>query len=109
MSESDKYTSDTEREEVPRTDLCEECEREIVPELVELTGQHELIQQAREAGEGFAPITGGKATVRYSCRCGSAEVEFAPGSASAWDIPDGWLWEDEDREVQTGTEQEEHQ
>jgi hypothetical protein len=83
-----------EREEVPRTDLCEECEREIVCEVVHVEGQHELIQQAREADEGFMPITGGKATLRYKCRCGHADVEFGPGSASAWDIPDGWLWED---------------
>lgn len=90
--------SSTDREEVSRTDLCEDCEREIVPELVHLEGQHELIQQAREAEEGFMPITAGSATVRYTCRCGGVDVEFKPGSASAWDIPDGWLWEDDSDE-----------
>lgn len=81
--------------EIPRTDLCERCEREIDPELVELKGQHDLINQAREADEGFNPITGGEATVSFSCRCSHVEVEFGPGSASAWDVPDEWMWEDE--------------
>ena len=104
---SDRCAGDTERTRIPRTDRCEECEREIVPELVELTGQHELIQQARDADEGFMPITAGKATVRYSCRCGSAEVEFGPGAASAWDIPQGWLWGSDGNSADTDTDRSE--
>ncbi len=99
MSDSETAQSESgnesSTEEVPRTDLCEECEREIVPELESLTGQHELIHQARQADEGFMPVTGGTATVGFSCRCSSVKVEYGPGYASAWDIPDGWLWEDE--------------
>lgn len=88
-------TVEREGEEIPRTDSCEECEREIVPELTKLTGQHQLIDQARDSDEGFMPVTGGTATVSFSCRCSSATIEYGPGSASAWDIPDGWLWESE--------------
>lgn len=79
----------------PRTDICEECDREIATEVTKLTGQHELIHQARMADEGFTPVTGGKVTVSFSCRCSHAEVEYGPGSASAWDIPDAWMWEDD--------------
>lgn len=82
-------------EEIPRTDRCEDCEREIVPELVGIEGQHEIINEARQADEGFYPITAGEATVRFSCRCSHVDVEFGPGSASAWDVPDGWMWEGE--------------
>lgn len=85
----------SEQNEVPRTDKCQECDREIVAELVELEGKHKLIHQARKADEGFMPVTGGTATVRYKCRCGHVDVEFGPGSTSAWDIPDGWMWEGE--------------
>lgn len=87
--------NDTQQAEVPRTDRCEECSREIVPEVERVEGQHELIHQAREADQGFMSVTGGKVTVVFSCRCGSAEIEYGPGTASAWDIPDGWLWEDD--------------
>lgn len=82
-------------EEVPRTDICEECEWEIECEVVKVTGQHDLIQQAREAEEGFYPVTGGEVTVSFSCRCSNVRVEYGPGSASAWDVPDAWMWEDE--------------
>jgi hypothetical protein len=85
----------TNDNETPRTDICESCDREIVPELVKVTGQHELIHEARKQEEGFMPVTGGKATVSFSCRCSNVRVEYGPGSASAWDIPDSWMWEDE--------------
>lgn len=89
-------TIETENgEEVPRTDICEECDREITAELVGLKGQHEIIHQAREADEGFMPVTGGKATVSFSCRCSHVRVEFGPGSTSAWDVPGAWMWESE--------------
>lgn len=88
-------TTNADGDEIPRTDICEECEREITPELQKLTGQHELINQAREAKEGFYPVTGGKATVSFSCLCSSVKVEYGPGSATAWDVPDAWMWEDE--------------
>ena len=84
-----------DRDEVPRTDRCEECERDIVPEVTKITGQHELIHQAREAEEGWMSAVGGQVEVTFKCRCGSAKVEYGPGSTSAWNIPDGWLWEDE--------------
>lgn len=87
--------TDERDEEIPRTDICENCDREIEAELVELTGKHELVQQARDADEGFMPVTGGKATVSFSCRCSHVQVEYGPGSCSAWDIPGSWLWEDE--------------
>jgi hypothetical protein len=93
----------TEEDEtqVDRTDLCEECEREIIPEMEYIEGQHELIHEARTAEEGFMPATGGKAVVRFSCECSSVTVEFGPGSASAWEFPDAWMWEDhyDDEEV----------
>lgn len=82
-------------EEIPRTDICEECEREIVANVEAVTGKHDLIQQARETELGFKPVSGGSVTVRFSCRCSTMEVEYGPGSASAWDAPDVWLWEDE--------------
>ena len=85
----------TSDEDVPRTNICEECEREIVPELVELSGQHELIHEARKQDGGFMPITAGSATVTLSCRCSHVQAEYGPGSASAWDIPDGWMWKEE--------------
>lgn len=91
--------SETEEEKVPRTDICENCDREIIPEIVNITGQHELIHQARKQEEGFMPITGGKATISFSCRCSRMEVEYGPGSASAWDVPDSWMWESEFPEV----------
>ena len=84
-----------EREEVPRTDICEECDCEIISEVTKVTGQHELIHQAREAEEGWMTAVGGKVTVTFRCRCGSAKVEYGPGATSAWNIPDGWLWEDD--------------
>jgi len=87
-------TTNKDGEEIPKTDICENCEREILPELERVTGKHDLINQSRETDEGFMPVTGGTATVRFSCQCSSVEVEFGPGSASAWDFPDGWMWED---------------
>jgi len=88
--------------DTPRTDICENCDREIVPELVKVTGQHELIHEARKQDEGFMPVAAGKATVSFSCRCSHVQVEYGPGSASAWDIPDGWMWEDEYPELFEG-------
>lgn len=82
-------------ETVPRTDICEQCEREILVELTSFTGQHELIHEARTADGGYMPAKGGSATVRMYCRCGSVNVEFEPGRASSWDFPDGWMWEGE--------------
>jgi hypothetical protein len=82
-------------EDIPRTDICEECDREIVPKVNHIEGQHELIHKARTADEGFMSVTAGKATITFQCRCSSVRVEFGPGSASAWDFPDGWMWEDE--------------
>lgn len=89
---SDADTMEAE-DSFARTDICENCDREIVAELVKLEGQHELILKARQADDGFVPITGGKATISFSCRCSHAQIEFGPGSASAWEIPDEWLWE----------------
>lgn len=96
MSERAKDAS-----EVPRTDICEDCDREITFELEAVEGRHELIHKARTADEGFNPVTAGTAKVRFSCACGSVTVEFGPGSATAWDFPDGWMWPDnfEDEEV----------
>jgi hypothetical protein len=82
-----------------RTDLCEECEREIVAEVERVEGKHELIHQSRTAEEGFMPITGGTVAVRFSCRCSSFTAEYGPGSASAWDVPDAWMWEENYEEV----------
>lgn len=88
-------TTTDDGKEIPRTDICESCEREIVADVERVTGQHDLINQARQADEGFTPVTGGTVTVRFSCRCSTMDVEYGPGSASAWDVPDAWLWEDE--------------
>jgi len=93
MSSDDRTTDDGKK--IPRTDLCEECEREIIPEVEHVEGQHELIHQARTVDEDFMPVTGGKVTVRFSCRCSSVDIEYGPGSASAWDVPDAWMWEDQ--------------
>lgn len=81
--------------QTPRTDICEECERDIVCEVVAVEGHHELIHKARTAEEGFMSVTAGKVVVEFSCRCGSAKVEYGPGSASAWEFPDSWMWPDE--------------
>lgn len=88
-------TTTDDGEEIPRTDRCESCEREIVSEVTHVTGKHDLIQQARETDLGFTPVTAGSVTVSFSCRCSTMTVEYGPGSASAWDVPDAWLWEDE--------------
>ncbi len=80
--------------EVESTDLCEECEREIVADVEHVEGRDELIHQARTAERDFEPVTAGKAKVRFKCACSSVTVEFGPGSASAWDFPDAWMWED---------------
>lgn len=87
--------------ETPRTDLCEECDREILPELSHVEGQHDIIHAARTADEGFMPATGGAVVVTFQCQCSSVRVEFGPGSASAWDFPDSWMWPDDfdDEEV----------
>lgn len=85
--------SDT-NDEIPRTDICEECKREIVPEVRNIKGQHELIHRARTSDEGFMSITAGKAEIRFSCACSGVTVEFGPGSATAWDMPDSWMWRD---------------
>lgn len=79
---------------IPRTDICEECDREIVPEVRHIEGQHELIHRARTADEGFRPITTGKAEIRFSCACDGVTVEYGPGSTSSWKVPDAWMWED---------------
>jgi hypothetical protein len=87
-------TNDKHDGEIPRTDICEECDREIVPEVKHIEGQHEIIHRARTAEEGFMPVTAGKAEIRFKCACSSVTVEFGPGSATAWDVPDAWMWED---------------
>lgn len=81
--------------DVPRTDRCENCEREITTELTQLTGQHELIHQARRRGDGFSMAKAGTATVTFACSCSYVEVEYAPGKMRVWELPDGWKWEGE--------------
>lgn len=78
-------------ESVPRVNICPDCDREITAELVHFKGQHALIHEASDVDEGFMPVTAGEATVRLSCRCEHVDVEFAPGSTSAWDVPDAWM------------------
>lgn len=85
--------SDTDAE-IPQTDLCEECGKEIVPDVVAIEGKDELIHRARTADEGFMSVTAGSAEVRLECACNGVTVEFGPGSMSAWDVPDSWMWED---------------
>jgi kynureninase len=58
-------------------------------------GKDELIHQARQADEGYMPVTAGKVTVSFSCRCSHVHVDYGPGSTAAWNIPDGWMWEDD--------------
>lgn len=93
-NDTDTAGSEGENTEIPRTDICEQCEMEIVPEVVDIEGQHELIHRARCADEGFMPITEGKAEIRFSCACDGVTVEYGPGSTTAWDVPDSWMWED---------------
>jgi len=81
---------------IPRTDLCEECRREIVANVESVKGQHELIHEAREADEGWMSATGGSVVVRFKCECASVDVEYGPGSVSTWKMPDAWMWEDDD-------------
>lgn len=81
--------------EVPRTDICEECDEEIVHELVAVNGRHEMIHQARTADEGFKPVTEGSVEVVFKCRCSHVRVEFGPGNAPAWEFPDAWMWADD--------------
>lgn len=84
--------------EVPRTDICEECEREIVAEVSKIEGQHELIHEARTAEEGWMSTTAGQVTIRFKCVCDHVDVEYGPGTASAWDFPECWMWEEENAE-----------
>lgn len=81
-------------DDIPRTDFCEECDREIVAEVVGVEGRDEIIHRARTADEGFHSVAAGKAEIRFSCACDGVTVEFGPGSATAWDVPDSWMWED---------------
>jgi DnaJ-domain-containing protein 1 len=94
LGDGELVTDGGQDQETPRTDICEECETEIVSEVERVRGQHELIHQARTSEEDFMSVTGGEVTVRFSCRCSSLKVDYGPGSASAWDVPDAWLWED---------------
>jgi hypothetical protein len=86
------------QDEIPHTDICEQCEREIVSNVEQVEGKHKIIHHARTADEGFTPITAGKATIRFHCSCSSMTVEFGPGSTSAWDVPDEWLWKGDDND-----------
>jgi len=86
--------SDQETAEIPRTDICEQCDMEIVAEVVGIEGKDELIHRARTANEGFMSVTAGKAEIRFSCACDGVTVEYGPGSTTAWDVPDSWMWED---------------
>ncbi len=88
-----------EQQETPRTDICEGCEKEIVAEVERVEGKHELIHQARTAEEGFMSAVGGSVEIRFECLCSSVVVEFGPGSASAWEFPDEWMWPDNVEEV----------
>jgi hypothetical protein len=81
--------------DVPRTDLCEECETEIVSQVVDWSGRDEIIHEARKAEEGFMPATGGEVEVLFRCDCSQMTATFGPGSVSAWDVPDEWMWEGE--------------
>ncbi len=99
MSSNGDTQQTGDQQETPRTDICEECEREIVPEVELVKGQHELIHQARTAEEGFMSAVGGSVEVRFECQCSSVTVEYGPGSASAWDFPDAWMWPDNVEEV----------
>ena len=90
----DTANSEKDAEQIPQTDICEECDREIVAEVGRVEGKHELIHRARTADEGFMPVTAGKAEIRFKCACSSVTVEFGPGNTTAWDVPDAWMWED---------------
>jgi len=83
----------TDKEEIPRTDICEECEREIETSVVKIDGQHELIHEARETDDKWMSATAGAVVIRFKCRCASVDVEYGPGSVSALNIPDAWMWE----------------
>jgi len=83
----------TDKEEIPRTDICEECEREIVSNALYIGGKHELIHEAREADDKRMSATGGKVVIRFECRCESINVEYGPGSISVRNMPDAWMWE----------------
>lgn len=86
--------SDQQSAEIPRTDICEQCEYEIVSELVGMEGKHELIHRARTIDEDFFSVTAGKVEVELKCHCSSVTIEFGPGTQSAWKFPDSWMWED---------------
>lgn len=81
--------------DIPRTDICEECDEEIVHELVAVNGKHKMIHRARTAQQGINHISGGSVEVVFKCRCSSVRVEFGPGSASAFEFPDAWMWADD--------------
>lgn len=87
--------SDVEQRTAPPTDLCENCEREILPEVTAVEGRDELIHGARTAENGFESVVAGSVEVTFSCACSHVTVEYGPGSASAWDFPDSWMWPDE--------------
>jgi len=83
----------TDKEEIPRTDMCEECEREIVPSLEHIDGKHELIHETREVDDKWMSATGGTVVIRFKCRCASVDVECGPGSVAVCKMPDAWMWE----------------
>lgn len=78
---------------IPRTDICESCDREIVPELGSVSGQHAMIHAARTAGEGYTRISESSAEIRWSCACSGVTMES--NGVSEFDVSDDWMWEDE--------------
>jgi len=89
MSQRDKQQTAT-----PRTDFCEDCDEEIHPEVTRVEGRDDLIHGARNADNGFESVVAGKVEVTFSCACSHVTVEYGPGSASAWDFPESWMWPD---------------
>lgn len=85
----------TTEDGTPKTDICEECDREIIPELVWVNGQHEMIDAARDPDEDFTRISETSAVIRWSCACSSVKVEMESSGITAFDVPDEWMWDDE--------------
>jgi hypothetical protein len=81
------------KEDVPRTDICRYCDRQIIPEVEKITGQHEIIHAARNVDLGVENVAGGTVEVVFCCGCSSCTVEYGAGSTMAAEVPDEWLWE----------------
>lgn len=78
--------------------ICPQCDREILPELVEFDGLENAVDIAGEdfpdAGDTDFERAEIEGTIRLSCSCSYHDIDMS-GSVSAFDfMPDEWVYEE---------------